>query len=1121
MSKNTNRIIDVISGIDEALIDKATNERIKFFKVANRKKRKLVSVIALAAAFAILSSLLLFILVPMLTQDPVQGQVPIYTGMSASGEGQSTAYGNGLVPLSALIPLDNQNFEGNNGNHGTNNPNKKPINDIIEEPTTEAPETTVLPDGTIEVIPTEELYYAKPDEDIFITIHFDNPDDYKIMSFKLNGVPYADYMFEYGSDYENIIIKVNVGETEGLVDYTIDAIQYADREILKYVEMQGDPTLTIGVATEKQPKAEITNEIIGINDFSAKVEISDEISLLEKTNGTVSALISDGEKIISFKPLTVGEINEIKFEDLKTSTYYQYAIVAVYDALDGQGFTNHILYQKEFTTREVLAFSGVSSDKTSISFTTLFNENAETKEITAITLYLDGEKVRDMETDATHIDGLLSDSEYTVVITYINKGQPETISRSIKTLAKIKPEVILSQKGESTQTSFEFDLVYSDPDAVGQITMVELLHGEDETVLAGNLDVREFEDLLSNNEYTVKVTFSFDLNDGVGETIATETLTVKTKAKTIPTYGLADYVSECESVAFDIEEKFDPDGIGEIVKAELYNPDGSFNRVLDMSSKITLDDLVPMDIYVVLIVFECDLNDGKGTLTKTIEASVSTATSKGLTKRGGKITGIGSCEDNVLYINSPIDANAFKDNTDIVGIILGDGVTEIGEYAFSGCKYLSGTLDLSGVRNIGSYAFSGCPEVDELILVGANKKIGMCAFNYLNVSGILDLSSVEVIGSSAFARCPNLTGIVLGKQLERIGSGAFLECINISGTVDLSGVTEIGSDAFYDCQKIESFIFGKEPTKIGEKAFFNCDSFVGSVDLSSVINIGVSAFENCDISGTVDLSNAEVIGNSAFSGCKNIEKILFGSGSKVITVGEYAFNDCKKLSGSLDLSGVAEIGAYAFNGCENIDSIVFWKSLRSIGGFAFNGCTNLSGTLDLSGVSIIGESAFYNCVKIEAITFGSKLQRIEANAFCGCANISGTIDLSSAESIGSGAFNGCAEIDEFIFGSKLRIIDSAAFAYCGASGILDLSSVRFISGYAFEGCTNISGIILGKPLESIYHFAFYGCSAFRDIYYKGSEEEWNSVEKELCWDDDIGGKYTMHYNYDPALAENQ
>ena len=142
MSKHRKRSLDVVSGIDEELVDKATATRIRYFKSGKRPK-KLAPMIAIAASLALLLSVFLVLLIPNTSK-----QVPIYTGMSVShADGQNTLYSSTLVPLSAIELIDNDNTEGNHGNHGGNNPNKKPIEDIINS-------------SDLNPVPGKELYYA-------------------------------------------------------------------------------------------------------------------------------------------------------------------------------------------------------------------------------------------------------------------------------------------------------------------------------------------------------------------------------------------------------------------------------------------------------------------------------------------------------------------------------------------------------------------------------------------------------------------------------------------------------------------------------------------------------------------------------------------------------------------------------------------------------------------------------------------------------------------------------------------------------------------------------------------------------------------------------------------------
>ncbi|MBQ8388529.1 MAG: peptidoglycan DD-metalloendopeptidase family protein [Clostridia bacterium] len=349
MSKHRERSLDVVSGIDEELVDKATATRIRYFKSGKRPK-KLAPVIAIAAALAVLLSLAAGIIIANLTGDPVTPgvtpdgkQVPVYTGMSVShADGQQVVYSNALIPLSAIELLDNENTSGNNGNHSSNNPNKKPIEDIVNE-------------SDLNPASGKELYYAKPGETIRITIHFDNPDQFEILSFTLNGAKYGIQMFLEGSDMENLIVEYTIPEdAEGITECTIDAIKYIDGEVIKDVKIGGDRTVKIGVYSEKQPAATVENETKTTTDISFDVTVSDELGLIGLSEGKLLAVLVDKAQIVDSAELTVGERKTVSFTSLDPNKYYRCAVVGVYDAFDGEGVTSHILYEAEINAYKII-----------------------------------------------------------------------------------------------------------------------------------------------------------------------------------------------------------------------------------------------------------------------------------------------------------------------------------------------------------------------------------------------------------------------------------------------------------------------------------------------------------------------------------------------------------------------------------------------------------------------------------------------------------------------------------------------------------------------------------------------------------------------------------------------
>ena len=123
----------------------------------------------------------------------------------------------------------------------------------------------------------------------------------------------------------------------------------------------------------------------------------------------------------------------------------------------------------------------------------------------------------------------------------------------------------------------------------------------------------------------------------------------------------------------------------------------------------------------------------------------------------------------------------------------------------------------------------------------------------------------------------------------------------------------------------------------------------------------------------------------------------------------------------------------------------------------------------------------------------------------------------------------------------VTLIDSAAFyEYTNLASITIPDSVMFIGSSAFYGCTSLASITLGNGVTDIGDSAFYGCTSLAsitipdsvtfiddmvfsectslaNIYYKGTEEQWNAINKRSSWNLNMGsnveGGTVITYNY--------
>lgn len=438
-------------------------------------------------------------------------QVPVYKGMTIS---RSFAKASATTASDDVGNTDLQSEQGRVEGDYENRDDDFDQNKPFEDPN--APSIENKANSTLDVVgAAESIYYADKNQDIFITIRLSNPDSYEILSFTLNGKKYSNYMFEDGSDMENLVLKVNVGNVGGIHDYTIDAIKYVDGTEIKDVRMDGDRTVKAGVRASDQTYVNVTNEQKTMTSISFDAQVVDLYSLIEKSGGYAKAVLYDGVNMLT-KDVKVGEKTNIVFDNLTPNTVYQYGVVAFYDNLSGNGAKLNTLYKKAVYTDTIVLFKDVQVGKESIEWGFLWNEFFANKQMSAISLWQNGAKVKDVETTATRLDGLKSNNEYTLKATYKNlQNQDETIAIEFVTYAKAVPTVEITNV-QSTQTQVSFELNVTDTDNVGAISKIELLHGDDEPIVASDLTDCSFANLKSGNIYTIYVEFVYDLNDNKG-----------------------------------------------------------------------------------------------------------------------------------------------------------------------------------------------------------------------------------------------------------------------------------------------------------------------------------------------------------------------------------------------------------------------------------------------------------------------------------------------------------------------------------------------------------------------------------------------------------------------------
>jgi len=491
-------------------------------------------------------------------------------------------------------------------------------------------------------------------------------------------------------------------------------------------------------------------------------------------------------------------------------------------------------------------------------------------------------------------------------------------------------------------------------------------------------------------------------------------------------------------------------------------------------------------------------------------------------------------------------------NEGITNVVICEGVTHIGDYAFYKLINLNTVAIPASVASIGDYAFGDCDNITQIVNASISPQvIPASAFTILNTKSCILMvyaGSVDDYNNNDEWKKYNIMAIpegttgllsweLINGTLIISGDGAMPDYTSsfvpwnvhkssITSVKINFGVTSIGNNAFFGCTGLKSIIIPESVTSIGEYAFNNCPSLSSVVFPESLNNISDWAFVGCSgLTSVIIPVSVTFVSSSAFEECSRLisitvdpanpyysseDDVLFSKdGTTLVTFpggrsGNYFIPE-----------SVTSIDDWAFSFCIGLTSVVFPESLTSIGTSSFYGCSALSSIIIPDMVTSIGEYAFGACTGLTSVVIPASLTSINNTAFYRCDNLSEIINMSptpqmiTAGTFDSSIFPDCilrvhiGSVDDYNDSAIWQDFTIEAFSN-GTTGLLTwefANGTLFISGEGempdyyneniqpwHEWKNLVTGVDIGEGITVIGSNAFHGYDRITSVSISGTVE---------------------------------
>ena len=498
-----------------------------------------------------------------------------------------------------------------------------------------------------------------------------------------------------------------------------------------------------------------------------------------------------------------------------------------------------------------------------------------------------------------------------------------------------------------------------------------------------------------------------------------------------------------------------------------------------------------------------------------------------------------------LYLNSNIPSSSKNygvfSYSDFHKIIIGEDVTRIGDYAFSGCDKIAVVINYSDLAIYeGNFGAEKVLNGKDLVIVGDFQFCSSDGAHYLvnyigkdfslvlpnNYNGEnYHLDSYALYGN-------NIESLTLGSGILSVGNNAlsgrpiktiWLTNTPPSGYTEAEGVINyVSNDQYLDLRNVQTYPYLSSmfevngvkyvPVSPSERTCHAIDCVYG--DAAATINVGETTsfkgvamkvkeimpytfYNNSHIKEVV-VSHLGNIGSQAFYNCDAIETVNVSNqgyignqafyncdGIKLVEVsnnggiGEQVFYNCDAIE-IVDISNQGNIGSQAFYDCNGIRCVDIHNQ-GDISSQAFYGCNGME-TAVVANKGSVSDEAFSNCTALKTVTLGDSIGSLGKKTFQNCTGLQEVVIPDYIESVGAYCLSGCSAMKNAVIGAGLTNVKEYTFENCTAlTDVLVGDGVTTISNNAFIGCSALTNVSFGKRVVAINDYAFLGCSSLPEI----------------------------------------